>query len=337
VKRPTITVLVALAATLLAGCSGAGPTLSEGAQPIPTTDCLVFSPDGAKLAATFNSTVKVFDTTSGSVLQTFTASNVVPTLAWSPDGSLLAGGTHGKIVLVWDVAGGQVRHTLAGPKAPVNAVAWSPDGKLLVVAAGDPNMYADKRGNVRSEVRMLDPVAGQELGVLDNPGDTIMGVAFSPDGTRFVTVGGVDGKIRLWDTAARKPAGPAAVNSQGAGVSGVAFSPDGRTLATGGLDKALTLWDPTTLKEKARFEGHADRVNAVAFTPLGPVSASDDGSVRVWDVEAKIPRTVLRDKGPRVHAVAATRDGKTVAAGGAGGVVRVWDLSSPGAPRLELK
>src|SRR5262249_37833843 len=151
---------------------------------------------------------------------------------------------------------------LGGFQAPPTAIAWSPTSPLLVVAAGDPNPYADRRNNVRSEVRLFDPVAGKPLGELAEPGDTVHGLAFAPDGATFVT-GGHDGKVRVWDAAGRRPRGPW-FQAGPQSVLACAFSPDGKLLATGGIDQAVALWDTSNWKELGRL-GDVARVNSLAF------------------------------------------------------------------------
>src|SRR5262249_50285698 len=71
-------------------------------------------------------------------------------------------------------------------------------------------------------------------------------------------------------------------------VAAVAFSPDGKTLASGGWDKAVRLWEVTTGKSMMTLTGHADWVQAVAFAPDGKtlVSASHR-DIKVWDLAAK--------------------------------------------------
>ena len=76
------------------------------------------------------------------------------------------------------------------------------------------------------------------------------------------------------------------------------------------------------------FEGHADEVNAVALSADGKraVSASDDKTVRVWDMEGMLPPRVLQGHTDRVNAVAVSADGTRIVSASDDETVRVWDM-----------
>jgi WD40 repeat protein len=72
--------------------------------------------------------------------------------------------------------------------------------------------------------------------------------------------------------------------------------PDGRTLlASGGNDKTVRLWDPTTGELVGTpLTGHTDIVQAVAAVSLPDgstllASGGDDGTVRLWDPTTGAP------------------------------------------------
>ena len=106
---------------------------------------------------------------------------------FSPGGDLVATGTAGFHLALWDTATWEVRRVINLNGDSVCAMAFSPDGRTLAVATA----YA-------SEVELRDVATGARVGVLDAHTDNARAVAFSPDGTTVVT-GAADGTLRLWD------------------------------------------------------------------------------------------------------------------------------------------
>ena len=106
---------------------------------------------------------------------------------FSPGGDLVATGTAGFHLALWDTATWEVRRFINLNGDSVCAMAFSPDGRTLAVATA----YA-------SEVELRDVATGARVGILDAHTDNACAVAFSPDGTTVVT-GAADGTLRLWD------------------------------------------------------------------------------------------------------------------------------------------
>ncbi len=106
---------------------------------------------------------------------------------FSPGGDLVATGTAGFHLALWDTATWEVRRVINLNGDSVCAMAFSPDGRTLAVATS----YA-------SEVELRDVATGARVGILDAHTDNARAVAFSPDGATVVT-GAADGTLRLWD------------------------------------------------------------------------------------------------------------------------------------------
>ena len=108
-------------------------------------------------------------------------------------------------------------------------------------------------------------------------------VAFSPDGTRVVTVSD-DKTARVWDAATGKLLTSPLEHQDW--VRSAAFSPDGTRVVTASDDGTARVWDAATGKPLTGPLEHQDRVKSAAFSPDGTrvVTASEELTARVWDV-----------------------------------------------------
>ena len=78
------------------------------------------------------------------------------------------------------------------------------------------------------------------------------------------------------------------------------MAPDGRTLATGGLDQVVKLWDVGSGQEAEGLRGHSSRITSLAYAPDGKTlaSGSQDGTVRIWNPFEPHDRRLLSGASP---------------------------------------
>ncbi len=244
------------------------------------------------------------------------SSGPVWSVAFSPDGKVLATGDDDGTVRIWNTA----THRQSGQPLsigdPVESVAFSPDGTILATGGDD--------GTVQFWNTATHRPSGQSL----DARDTVTAMAFSPDGATLAIVT-VDGTTRLWDVKAHTGH---LLTAPASAVTSVAFSPDSKILATGSDDGTARLWNVASRRQEARpfHLGPNNLVNAVAFSPDGTTLAtgSDDGTVRLWNVATRHQIGPSFGSHSSVHAVAFSPDGTILATGGSDGTARLWSVAS---------
>ena len=268
---------------------------------------LAFLPRGAQLiSAGDDNRIRLWDVGRGAPVRTIGAhETLIAALATSPDGKALVSADYGGHVRLRDLGriDAPVR-SLADFPGKVRTLAWSPDGRHLAIGGNAPVIHVWERETDR--VLRVTP-----------PHEDTFGLAWSPDGS-VLAAASHQRRISLWRwpdrtlvqvLESRDPltcldfsrdgkalvAGDSAgglhsfvragtlfspaTSRQASGVGGVwdlDFSPDGRTLATASDDGSVRLWDPSGLRDLCRLARPAGKVHALAFSPTGRHLASAD-------------------------------------------------------------
>ncbi|PLZ80949.1 hypothetical protein CEN44_29050 [Fischerella muscicola CCMEE 5323] len=113
-------------------------------------------------------------------------------------------------------------------------------------------------------------------------------------------------------------------------VNSVAFSPDGKTIASGGPDKTIKLWDTTTGRVIKTLTGHNNGVYSIAFSPDGKTiaSGSADNTIKLWDVTTGQVIKTLTGHNNEVYSVVFSPDGKTIASSSVDNTIKLWDITT---------
>ena len=161
-------------------------------------------------------------------------------------------------------------------------------------------------------------------------------IAISRNG-RYWAVAGADGNVQVWKWGEwgewEQEANQTlhlAWQAHNTNIYALAWSHDGRTVATGGWDNTVKLWEVEhgTLLWTGWHDG---QVNDIAFSPDRHLLASGgtDGLVRLWDTENGTQMQQLVGQGDTIYALDWSPDGKLLAGGYADGSIRVWEAEMP--------
>jgi WD40 repeat protein len=237
-----------------------------------------FTPDGTGALIVGGSDAMIVDIKSGKTGTSFTPHGVVASANFSTDGKLVVTGSWDSSARIWDAATGAVIRKLAsvdGHEGFVLSACFSPDDdSKFVLTSGDS-------GNVIIWERATGKIVKK---IAAHPGSSVNHAVFSPNGKLILTSSG-DKTASLWNVETGKQVQK--FEGHEWPVSAGAFSNTGEWIITASEDNTARVWNAASGTLLFHLKGHTGNVNAVAFAPgtkHRAVTASQDGTVKVWDL-----------------------------------------------------
>ena len=315
---------------------------------------VAFSPDGKRIVAAWNKTLKVWDAATGAEVMNLNGHEArIISAMFSPDGKRIVSAGNDKMIKIWDAVTGTSLLTLLGHEADVNTAFFSPDGKRIVSGSDDgtvkiwdatsgaelmtlrghkgggaARLSPDGRQIVSwafngKTIKVWDAASGDEMMTLREH-DSIGPVVFSPDG-KWICSASTNGTIKVWDAASGTEV--MALRGHEQMIVALAFSPDGKQIITGSVDRSIKLWDAVNWNELMSLQGHEGLVLSASFSPDGRriVSSSIDGTVRVWDTTVKRDHMMLHGSHDSVFSPDSKR---LISAGRYDNTIKVFDVAT---------
>ena len=180
--------------------------------------------------------------------------DIVYTLAFSPDGKLLASAGYDRSVKLWNASTHQQVKSLDDLSDTVFAVSFHPDGKLLSSASAD------------RAVKVWDIESGKRLYTLSDPTDGVYTVAWSPD-RKHLAAAGIDKSIRVWAANADGGKLVHSVFGHTQPITKLVYNGDGTLLFSLSEGKNVKSWNAATMAEKLVFPPQNETMLSIAIRP----------------------------------------------------------------------
>jgi len=275
---------------------------------------VAYRPDGERLAVgAHDGPIHIWEPRTGRLVQVLLGRKTVLSLAWSPDGRVLAAGSFGeRVIRLWEAESGRLLRVLEAPAEAIHVLSWSPDGQRLRAYASQP--WDCFTWNT-ADGKLL-----RKVGI--PPGNFPV---FSPDGKRLAETGVVPDTVCIYDAQTGEER--RRLTGHKGATAPLDWSPDGKRLACAAAD-GLHVWDTDTGKECFSHK-EVGSCGMVRWSPDGRSLAwSLPGNSGVAVMEATAEAQPRRLEDPGASYLAWSPDGKSIARINGWPWVRLYDAAA---------
>ncbi|AKG20076.1 NB-ARC domain-containing protein [Calothrix sp. 336/3] len=324
---------------------------------------------GSLLAAKFSPTGKLFATAIENQIYLWEVENTrqiftleshtawVRSLAFHPDGNILASGSNDNTIKLWYSETGEYWQTLTGHTSTVQSLAFSHDGNTLASGSDDntarlwnyctqeclqifsghsksiifvtfhPQKHILITASIDNTVRIWDIATGECLQIFNIHLNWHLAIALSHDG-KILATGSHGNTIKFWDISNGECI--QTLENYHSFVWSILFSQDDQTIITGSEDNTIKLWNISTGECLQTLQEHQQRVWLVDLHPHSSklLSISEDQTIKLWDITSRRCFKTLTGYSNWILSLAFSPDGQTLASSSQDKNIRFWDMQT---------
>jgi WD40 repeat protein len=323
---------------------------------------LAFSPDLQTLAtAGTDSIIRLWAVDSGQEIAQLTGhTGWIRSINFSEDGRFLVSGSADRTVRLWSIAKRQCLRVLSGHQDQVWAARFFAKDSSIISASGDnkariwplgrnlPIEFSSPEkivagvaihkfkvaSSIIEAIKIWDLFSKKQTGLITADAQQIRALAFSPDG-KILAGAGHDRQIRIWEVATGKLLHKLIGHQKQ--IWSLSFTESGEYLVSGSAN-LVRLWDWRNQSTFRSFADQSHRIRSIAVAQRDRRSllaiGSDDGLIKLWDIQADKLLKTIKNYANRAWCVAHSPDGRFLVSGSDDGMVRLW--LTPGTAPQEL-